>query len=217
MMHSKSLQNVMITKPSLRWLNMKLLSSPHISSISGLQIPGKEHYKSPLHISRRNYVYWIVWWRNLTRSPRLHALFFSNKYLSPFWTSEPPPEDLHQDPLLTMVHDLLSQAEICDSSNIAQLLSVIKSTTCNDSRFTAKVNRQYSFARANKAATQLNNRGANGGLARSNMHVLKEMSHKINVVGINNHELTGLPLVTNSMVLHTNCVPIMGIFHEYSH
>ena len=58
---------------------------------------------------------------------------------------------------------------------------------------------------------------ANGGLTRSNMHVLQETSHKINVVGINDHELTGLHIVTASMVLQTNQDPIVGIFHEYAH
>ena len=73
-------------------------------------------------------------------------------------SAEPPTEDLHQDPLLTMVHDSLSQPEISDSSDIAQLLSVSKSTTHKDSKCTL-VHRQYVFARANKAATQLINRG----------------------------------------------------------
>ena len=46
--------------------------------------------------------------------------------------------------------------------------------------------------------------GTNGGLARSDMHILQEASWKINVVGINNHELNGLPIVTTSVVVQTN-------------
>ena len=45
---------------------------------------------------------------------------------------------------------------------------------------------------------------ANGGLARSNMYVLQEAACKISHVGINYHELTGLAIVTTSMVLQTN-------------
>ena len=53
-------------------------------------------------------------------------------------STDPTTEDLHQDPLLTMVHDSQSQPEISNSSDIAQLLSINKSTT----RHIAKVHRQ---------------------------------------------------------------------------
>ena len=59
--------------------------------------------------------------------------------------------------------------------------------------------------------------GANAGIARSDMHVLQEMACKINIVGINDHGLTGLPIVTAFMVLQTNWGLIAGIFHEYAH
>ena len=79
-------------------------------------------------------------------------------------SADPPTKDHHQDPLLAMVHDSLSQPEISDSSDIAQLLSVNKSTTQKDSKCIAKLHRQYVFARVNKAATELIDRGTNGGL-----------------------------------------------------
>ena len=37
------------------------------------------------------------------------------------------------------------------------------------------------------------------------------------LLALTNHELTGLPIVTASMVLQTNPGPIVGIFHEYAH
>ena len=80
-------------------------------------------------------------------------------------SAEQPTEDLHQDLFVALVHVSLSQLEILDSSDIAQLLSVNKSSTDKDSKCIAKVHRQYLFGRANKAATQLINRGTNGGLA----------------------------------------------------
>ena len=48
----------------------------------------------------------------------------------------------------------------------------------------------------------------------ASLHVLQETSHKINVVSINDHELTGLPIVTTSVVLQTNQGPVVGIFYE---
>ena len=90
--------------------------------------------------------------------------------------ADPAPEDLHQDSLVTMAHDSLSQTEISDSSDVAQLFSVNKSTTHKHSKCTVKVHTQYGFTRAHKSATQLINRGANGDLVRSDMCMLQETS-----------------------------------------
>ena len=67
------------TTPSPRWPNMRLLSSQLISPISGLQIPGKGQHYSSSYISRRNYLYWIAWWRKPAKSLRLHTSFFSKE------------------------------------------------------------------------------------------------------------------------------------------
>ena len=40
--------------------------------------------------------------------------------------------------------------------------------------------------------------GANGGLAGSDMRVLHHTGHKINIICIDNHELTGLDVVHQS-------------------
>ena len=87
MIPSRSLHSSMNITPSLRRLNMRLLSSPPTSPISDSLIPGKGQHNSSLHISRRNYVYWIAWWKNLTKSLRPHALFSCNKQSNPFLTS----------------------------------------------------------------------------------------------------------------------------------
>ena len=49
------------------------------------------------------------------------------------------------------------------------------------------------------------------------MPVLQETTHKINIVGFNNHELTGLKIAAAAVVLPTNQGPVIGIFHEYAH
>ena len=51
----------------------------------------------------------------------------------------------------------------------------------------------------------------------SDMHMLHQIHCKINVVGINDHELTWLNIVTAAVVLVTNKGPVIGIFHEYAH
>ena len=60
-------------------------------------------------------------------------------------------------------------------------------------------------------------RGANGGLAGADMMVLEITHRKINIVGIDDHELTGLNVVTAAALLDTQKGPIIGIFHEYVH
>ena len=57
---------------------------------------------------------------------------------------------------------------------------------------------------------------ANGGLAGSDMRVLSYTGHKNNIVGIDNHELTGLDVVTASFLLDTNQGKVIGIFNEYA-
>ena len=39
---------------------------------------------------------------------------------------------------------------------------------------------------------------------------------KNNIVGIDDHELTGLDVVTGSTLFHTQKGPVIGIFHEYA-
>ena len=88
MMPNNSLQSSMAITLSLRWLSMRLWSSLPTSPISDSLIPGKEQHKSSLHVSRRTFVYWIAWWKNLTKSLRPHASVSSNKLLSPCLTSD---------------------------------------------------------------------------------------------------------------------------------
>ena len=49
------------------------------------------------------------------------------------------------------------------------------------------------------------------------MRVLQKTDRMINIVGIDDHELSGLNVVTAAALLDTQKVPIVGIFHEYAH
>ena len=46
--------------------------------------------------------------------------------------------------------------------------------------------------------------GANGGLAGSDMRVIHKTHQKINIQGIDNHEVTGLDVVTAATLLNTS-------------
>ena len=49
------------------------------------------------------------------------------------------------------------------------------------------------------------------------MRVIHTTPRKINIVGIGDHELTGLNVVTAGTLLDTQKGPIIGVFHEYAH
>ena len=49
------------------------------------------------------------------------------------------------------------------------------------------------------------------------MRVIHTTHRKINIVGIDDHELTGLNVVTAATLLDTQKGPIIGVFHEYAH
>ena len=49
------------------------------------------------------------------------------------------------------------------------------------------------------------------------MRVIHTTPRKINIVGIDDHELAGLNVVTAAALLDTQKGPIIGVFHEYAH
>ena len=60
-------------------------------------------------------------------------------------------------------------------------------------------------------------RGANGGLAGSDMRVIHKTHRTINIQGIDNHEVTGLDVVTAATLLNTSQGKVIGIFNEYAY
>ena len=59
-------------------------------------------------------------------------------------------------------------------------------------------------------------RGANGGLAGSDVRILERTGRTVSVTGIRNHELPGLDIVTFGSLLHTNHGKVILIMHEYA-
>ena len=60
-------------------------------------------------------------------------------------------------------------------------------------------------------------RGANGGLAGSDVRILERTGRTVSVTGIGNHELPGLDTVTCAALLHTNHGKVILIMHEYAY
>ena len=118
-------------------------------------------------------------------------------------------ETTPSDPLLAMVHQSIHTSDD-DASDITKVLSAKRSRQI-------QVCKQYIFQHANHTNNQLVDRGANGGLAGSHMRVIYKTHRKINISGIDNHEVNGLDVVTAATLLNTSLGKVIGIFNEYAH
>ena len=118
-----------------------------------------------------------------------------------------------------LVHECLTECG-ADPSDIHYVMSVFNAKggiSSQDSPRKIQVHQRYVFARANQSTNHLIDRGPNGGLADADMRVLQKIHRKINIVGIDDHELTHLNVVTAAALLDTQKGPIIRIFHEYAH
>ena len=118
-------------------------------------------------------------------------------------------ETTPSDPLLAMVHQSIHTSDD-DPSDITKVLSAKRSRQI-------QVCKHYIFQHANHTNNQLVDRGANGGLAGSDMRVIYKTHRKINISGIDNHEVNGLDVVTAATLLNTSLGKVIGIFNEYAH
>ena len=118
-------------------------------------------------------------------------------------------ETTPSDPLLAMVHQSIHTSND-DASDITKVLSAKRSRQI-------QVCKHYIFQHANHTNNQLVDRGANGGLAGSDLRVIYKTHRKINISGIDNHEVNGLDVVTAATLLNTSLGKVIGIFNEYAH
>ena len=118
-------------------------------------------------------------------------------------------ETTPSDPLLAMVHQSI-HTSADDASDITKVLSAKRSRQI-------QVCKHYIFQHANHTNNQLVDRGANEGLAGSDMRVIYKTHRKINISGIDNHEVTGLDVVTAATLLNTSLGKVIGIFNEYAY
>ena len=130
-------------------------------------------------------------------------------------TEESPPDTTAQ----TLVNKCLADSDI-DPTDIQNVLSVSQAKqnmSSHENSRQIQSHRRYVFAEVHQTNHQLIDRGANGGLAGADMRVIHTTPRKINIVGIGDHELTGLNVVTAATLLDTQKGPIIGVFHEYAH
>ena len=116
-------------------------------------------------------------------------------------TEEPPSDTSTQ----TLVNQCLADSGI-DPTDIQNVMSVSyanRNISSHESSRQIQTHQRYVFARVNQSNHHLIDRGANGGLAGADMRVFHTTPRKINIVGIDDHELTGL----NVSLLQPSWIP----------
>ena len=132
---------------------------------------------------------------------------------------EPTEESPSDTSTQTLVIKCLAESGI-DPTDIQNVMSVShakRDISSHESSRQIQIHQRDVFARVNQSNHHLIDRGANGGLAGADMRVIHTTPRKINIVGIDDHELTGLNVVTAAALLDTQKGPIIGVFHEYAH
>ena len=82
------------------------------------------------------------------------------------------------------------------------------------------VNMASTYHISNHAASSygsLVDRGANGGLAGADVHVLETTGRNVSVTGIDDHELPGLDIDTCVALIQTNHGRVNMLMHEYAY
>ena len=131
----------------------------------------------------------------------------------------PPDNSSTEASTQTMVHEYLSDGGM-DPSDINNVISAFKAKAGNppqESSRKSNTHQRYVFARANQPMNHLGDRRANEGQAGAEMRVQQRTDRKINILGIDGHELTGLDVVTAAPLFDTQKGAVIGIFHEYAH
>ena len=135
---------------------------------------------------------------------------------SPDYEESYPDQDL-EPPMDDLLHFINSQNHSDDQ--LDQVLQIYQTYTQNQSP-TRQVNAHitYHVAQANQAIHHsFVDRGANGGLAGSDVRVLNTFSRQCTVIGINNHKLPVLIIVECAALVNTNHGIVYLIMNEYAY
>ena len=142
----------------------------------------------------------------------------------PIPQNDPPdlPEsdlDIPDDPILDFVNSQCHNSEDLDQA--LQAYQAYQVPSPQDSTMTPErsINHHFTYhiAQASQAKHgSLVDRGANGGLAGSDVRILSRSSRKCTVTGIDSHELQGLDVVQCAALVQTNYGIVNLIMNEYA-
>jgi hypothetical protein len=139
-----------------------------------------------------------------------------------------PPVDSFHDcaPETELLAHLSDRVGRMDPGNIRKVLAASRNTISTGSlrpHGTTKPLQsnvlQYQVSRhtVQNTTSALVDRGANGGLAGSDVTVLHKTGRSANITGINEHTLSNLDIVTAAGLVESQRGPIVVIMHQYAH
>ena len=92
--------------------------------------------------------------------------------------------------------------------------------TVNGVKYTRQANVHHTYAvSAHKSESNgsLVDRGANGGIAGADVRVIETLSRRVDVQGIDNHQVTDIAIATVGGVVDTQRGPVIAIMHQYAY
>ena len=158
-------------------------------------------------------------WSKTKPNPTLGKPTLVPKQVHQHSQDEPTEESPSDTSTQTLVNKCLAESsiELTDIQNVMSVSYAERNISSHESSRQIQTHQRYVFARVNQSNHHLIDGGANGGLAQADMRVIRTTPRKITIVGSDDHELTGLNVVTAAALLDTQKGPIIGVFHEYAH
>ena len=69
---------------------------------------------------------------------------------------------------------------------------------------------------SNRSRGALIDRGANGGVAGNDTRIINRSNRLVDITGIDDHELQGIPVGTAGAFIQSQKGPVIAIFHQYA-
>lgn len=82
---------------------------------------------------------------------------------------------------------------------------------------TTNISYSVSAFKAIQGQASLVDRGANGGVAGSDVRIIAKTTRRVDIQGIDNHRITDIPIVTAGGVVNTQRGEVIAIFHQYAY
>ena len=121
-----------------------------------------------------------------------------------------------QEQPISDIFYLIQATTMKNPAHICNILSSRMKHKPQERRTNQHIIRYDVSGQSRNAFESLVDRGANGGIASSDVRVIARMDRVVDVTGIDNHQVVNLPIVTAGGVTKSQRGEILVIFHEYA-
>ena len=188
----------------------KLLSQEVKDTLQKYNAEAIQKFKSTTNLHEINFLH------NLHENTQDNCTTSNQDDQSPDYQESDPDQDL--EPPMDDVLDFINSQNHSDDQ-LDQVLLTYQTYTESQSP-TRQVNPHITYhdAQANQAMHQsFVDRGANGGLAGSDVRVLNTSHRQCTVIGMNNHEIPALDIIQCAALVNTNHGIVSLIMNEYAY